>query len=188
MEENIQQVFRDTKDKFEKTVEFLKTEMKSLRSSRPSSELVEDIQIDSYGQKMPLKHLATITVSPPNLIIIQPWDKHVIEAVCGAITRSGIGMQPIVDKDTVKLSLPPLSEERRKDILKVAGQKCEEAKIALRKVREDALRHIKEAGENGSISEDELFKAKEKIQALVDEYNGNIKDTLEKKEKEILEA
>lgn len=186
MNQSVQTIIKDTQLKFDKAVEFFKGEIKSLRSSRPSVELIEDITIDSYGQKMPIKYVATITVSPPSSIIIQPWDKMNMEPICGAISKSSLGMQPIVDKDFIRLSLPPLSEERRKEVIKVAGQKSEEAKISIRKIREDALRNIGDLKEKKAASEDEFFFAKNKVQEIVDEYNKKIKEIFDAKEREIL--
>jgi ribosome recycling factor len=186
MNPQIQSILKDTQSKFDKAMEFLKGEMKSLRSSRPSAELVEDIMIDSYGQKTPIKYVATITVSPPNSILIQPWDKANVEPICGAISKSSIGMQPIVDREFIRLNIPALSEERRKEILKVAGQKTEEAKISVRKIREEVLKHIKDLEDKKAISEDEMFSSKTKVQEIVDKYNKEIKETFDKKEQEIM--
>lgn len=186
--ENTQSILKDLTVKFDKVIEFYKNEIKPLRSSRPSPELVEDIIIESYGQKMPIKHVATITIGMPTSIIIQPWDAKNIENICSAISKSTLGMQPIADKDSVRLNLPPLSEERRKEIIKLASFKSEEAKISIRKIREEALRQVRDLEEKKEISEDERFSSKDKIQKIVDEFNLKIKEISEKKEQEILNA
>lgn len=178
-------ILKNLKSQLEKTVEFFKNDIAVLRTGRPSPALVENILVDSYGQKMPMQQLATIHVSPPNLIIIQPWDKGVIEAIAKAISNSQLGLSPIVEQDFIRIALPQMTQEKREQLVRLLNEKSEHAKISVRNEREDALKHLQKLEKEKTISEDDWFKAKDSVQKLVDKYNGKIKEVAESKEKEI---
>lgn len=178
-------ILKNLRLKLDRTVEYFKNDIAMLRTGRPTPALVENILVDAYGQKMPLQQLATIHVSPPNLIMIQPWDKGVIEAICKAITNSQLGLAPIVEQDFVRIALPQMTQEKREQLIKLLGEKMEHARIGVRTEREEALKELQRMEKDKVISEDEWFRAKDQVQKLVDEYNGKIKETAEKKEQEI---
>lgn len=182
----MQEIIKNLKSQLEKSLEFFRGDIAVLRTGRPTPALVENILVDSYGQKMPMQQLATIHVSPPNLIIIQPWDKGVIEAISKAISNSQLGLSPIVEQDFIRIALPQMTQEKREQLVKLLHEKAEHARISVRNEREDALKHLQKLEKEKAISEDDWFKTKDSVQKLVDEYNSKIKEVAESKEKEIM--
>ncbi len=175
------------REQMEKTVEHFKNETASLRTGRASPALVEGIMVEYYGQTTPLVQIASISAPSSQMLVIQPWDKGALESIQKAILQSPLGMAPIVDKDIIRLTLPSLTEERRAGLIKLLEEKVEEARIAIRQEREDAIRKVQKMKEEGTLREDDFFKAKSDIQKIVDEFNNEkIKMMRDKKEKEIL--
>lgn len=179
------QILKKFKEQLEKTLEFFKNDIAVLRTGRPTPALVENILVDAYGQKMPLQQISAITISPPNLIIIKPWDRGVIEAISKAISNSQLGLSPAVEQDFIRIALPQMTQEKREQLVKLLGEKMEHARIGVRTEREEALRELQKMEKDKAISEDEWFRGKDQVQKLVDEYNGKIKQAAETKEKEI---
>lgn len=171
----------------EKVIRFLEGELQKVRTSRASPSLVEDVMVDCFGQKFPLKHLAAISTPGPRQILIQPWDKSYIEGIVSALEKTGMGANPIVDKEVIRINLPSLTEEYRKNLLRLLSEKQEEARRTIRKWREEAWREIQEGFREGKIREDDKFRAKDELQDLVDEYNKKVEEIGERKKKEILE-
>ncbi len=169
----------------DKILNHLKQELNSLRASRATPAIVENILVESYGQKLPLKQLATINILPPSTILIQPWDKNMIEPITKAVQVSKLGMNPIVDGNSIRLTLPPLTEERRRDLIKLVLEKSETAKIAARNKREDFLREIQKQIQAKIISEDEKFRLKNELQKMMDKFQEEIKQIVDHKEKEL---
>lgn len=178
-------IIKELKSKLEKSVEFFRSDISALRTGRPTPALVENIMIDAYGQKMSLQQLATVTVSPPNLIIIQPWDREVIESITKAISNSQLGLSPAVEQNFIRIALPQMTQEKREQLVKLLNEKTEHARISVRNEREDALKHLQKLEKDKAISEDDWFRSKEEVQKIVDEFNKRIKDVAEVKEKEI---
>lgn len=174
------------KAEMEKALEHLSFELGKLRTGRATPSLVEDIKVDYYGSKSPLKQIANINVPEPRQITIQPWDRGAITAIEAAIRESDLGLNPINDGILIRLIIPALTEERRRDLVKVLNAKIEEARISIRNTREDIWKDIQEMEKNGDIGEDDKFRAKDKLQAVVDEFNKRIEEVREKKEKEIM--
>lgn len=174
------------KPEFEKALRFLETEMTKMRTSRATPALVEDVEVNYLGAKYSLKQLASIASGDANQIIIQPWDPSYIEAIQVAIANSGLGMSAAVDKNVVRLSLPMLTEEYRKSLVKLLNEKAEQSRQTLRHWREDAWNKIQRAEKDKLISEDDKFRGKDALQKLIDEYAEKIKALVEKKEKELL--
>lgn len=168
------------KPTLEKVVESFRGDITSLRTGRATPALIEDLEVDCYGSTQPLKAVASIASPGPRELVIQPWDKTVLPAIEKAIQASTLGINPIADKDTVRLNLPQLTEERRKELVKLLGKYTEEARIRVRQNREDALRETKE------LAEDEKFRQKNEIQKMVDDTNKKIEDIAAAKEKEIM--
>jgi len=174
------------REQMEKTAEHFKNETASLRTGRASPALVEGIMVEYYGQTMPMVQIASISAPSSQMLVIQPWDKNALEPIQKAILQSPLGMAPIVDKDIIRLTLPSLTEERRAGLIKLLDQKVEEARIAIRQEREDTMRKMQKMKEEGTLREDDFFKAKSEIQKIVDEFNNDkIKTLRDKKEKEI---
>lgn len=179
------EIIDEIKPELEKVMRFLEREVAKIRTSRATPSLVEDIIVDCFGQKFPLKQLATISCPGPRQIIIQPWDKSYLEAIEKAISQSNRGVAAVVDKDLVRINLPPLSQDYREDLLKILSQKMEEAKKTVRRWREEAWDEIQEEFKEGKIREDDKFRAKDALQELVEEYNEKIEEIGERKKKEI---
>ena len=155
------------------------------RTGKASPSLVEDIIVESFGQKFPLKQLASISLSGPRQITIQPWDKSYIESIEKAILQASLGISPIVEKDVIRVSLPVLSDEYRKDLLRILSERQEDARITIRRWREQAWDEIQKEAKSGTIREDDKFRAKDELQDLVDEYNKKVEDMTERKKSEI---
>ncbi len=181
------EIIQKIKPEFDKAISFLDKELSKIRTNRASPALVEDIVADCFGQKFPLKQLAAISVPEPRQILIQPWDKSYLEGIVRALENTGIGANPIVDKDAVRITLPSLTEDYRKSLVRLLAEKQEETRKTIRKWREDAWEKIQNEARDGKIREDDKFRAKEELQDLIDEYNKKIEDSGKKKEKEILE-
>ena len=182
-----QQIYKETEDKMEKVIEFFKKEIGTLRAGRASVSLLEGIVVEYYGSKLPIQQLATITIPQPSLIIIQPWDKTIIDKITKAIQMSNLGLNPVADANVIRVPVPPLSEERRKEIVKILHKMEEEAKVELREIRRKANETLKKMEKDKEISEDDLYRGMEEIQKLTDKYIEEIENLTEKKEKEIME-
>lgn len=169
----------------DKVINFLERELLNIRTGRATPALVEDVVVDCFGQKFPLKQLAAISTPEAKKILIQPWDKSYIEGIVSALEKTGVGANPIVDKDVVRINLPPLNEEYRKKLLRILSEKQEEARRTIRRWREEAWAEIQATAKEGKIREDDKFRAKDNLQDLVDEYNEKIEGMEERKKKEI---
>jgi len=184
---NYKEIIDKIKPELDKVINFLERELAKIRTGRATPSLVEDIVCECFGQKFPLKQLAAISVPESKQILIQPWDKSYLEPIVNAFSKAGLGVSPIVDKDLIRISLPPLSEEYRKNLIKIFSEKQEEARKTIRRWREEAWDEIQEKFRAGKIREDDKFRAKDELQELIDEYNQKIEDIGEKKKKEIME-
>lgn len=184
---NYQEIIDKIKPELEKVIHFLEGEVAKIRTSRASPSLVEDLPVECFGQKFPLKQLGAISSSGPRELVIQPWDKSYLEPIEKALSQSQISASPVVDKDLIRLNFPPLSEEFRQSLLRLLAEKQEEARRTLRRWREEAWKEIQTRFREGKIREDDKFRAKEKLQDLIDEYNEKIKKLGEKKKEEIRE-
>jgi len=173
------------KPELEKTIKFFEGELQKLRTSRASPSLVEDIEVDCFGSKFPLKQLGAISSPQSNQIVIQPWDKSYLEPIEKAILQAGLGMSTIVDKNVIRLNLPLLTEEYRETLIKNLNEKAEQARRTIRHWREAAWDEIQEAFKEKKITEDDKFRGKDELQELIDEKNDQIKEMVEKKKQEI---
>jgi len=179
-------IIDNIKPELDKAIAFLEKELQKIRTERASPSLVENIEIDCFGQKFPLKQLAAISIPQSREIVIQPWDKSYLEGIVSALEKnSSIGAAPVVDKDIIRIRLPSLSEEFRKDLARFVSEKQEIVKKTIRRWRDEAWGEIQESERDGKISEDDKFKGKDELQDLVDEYNKKIEKLIEKKKKEI---
>lgn len=174
------------RDKFEKIIAHLHSVLSELRTGRASPALVENVPVDSYGTKMPLKSLASISIPEARQILIKPWDKSNLSEIQKAIITSNIGLNPVVDQDSIRLQIPQLTEDRRKELVKTAKQRLEEARIAVRKIREEEMKLIEKMEKDKEISESEKFRKRDEVQKTVDEYNKKIDSIGAEKEKEVM--
>lgn len=183
----ITKIKQETKEKMEKTVEHFKKEMGKIRTGRASASILEDIKVDYYGSSMPITQIATVNIPEPRTIVIQPWDASGISAIEKAIMKSELGITPSNDGKVIRLNIPPLNEERRRDIIKFAKKIAEESKVAIRNERRDAIEKIKAGEKNKAFSEDDSKKLQKEIQDLTDTYVKKIDDIFALKEKEVME-
>ncbi|HCM36876.1 MAG: ribosome recycling factor [Candidatus Wildermuthbacteria bacterium RIFCSPLOWO2_02_FULL_47_9c] len=180
-----QEVLQKIKPDMEKTVSFFQGELAKIRTGQATPSLVEDVQVNLFGQKMPLKQLAGISCPDRGQILIQPWDKSYIEPIEKALQVSSLGTSPIVEGAALRMHLPKLTQEYRLQLAKVLGEKSEETRRALRKRREDAWEEIQNQTKTGEIREDDKFRAKDELQKILDEYNKKIEDLVGRKKREI---
>ncbi|MFA4937270.1 MAG: ribosome recycling factor [Patescibacteria group bacterium] len=174
------------KEKLNKVIEHLKNELNQLRTGRASPSLVENIQIEAYGTKTPLIELASINAPEVRQIIIQPWDPSIIKDIEKAIKISNLGITPTVDGQIIRLNLPSLTEERRKELIKIMAGILEVTRVQIRSIREDINKTLKNQERDGDISEDEMFAAQKELQKIVEDFNEQIKKLGEAKEKDIM--
>jgi len=170
-----------------KALDALKNELKKIRTGRASLSILDDIRVDYYGTPTLLNQMASLSTPESRLIVIQPWDASVIKDVEKAILKSDLGLTPSNDGKLIRITIPQLTEERRKQLVKVIYKKSEEHKVSVRNVRRDANDLLKSLKKDGEISEDEAFKAQDQVQKITDEYIKLIDDVCKEKEKEILE-
>lgn len=172
--------------KFQTALDHLRQEYAKIQTGRANAALVENIMVDSYGSKMPLKSLANISIPEAKQIVIQPWDRSQISSIEKAIIEANIGLAPQNDGILIRLNLPPLTEERRKELVKTVHKYAEDARIAVRNARHETLNHYKEMQKSGDISEDDLKGKEKNIQEKVDEFNKKIEETAKKKEGDVM--
>jgi len=178
--------FKKAQEKLSDIIKRFKDEISGIRAGKAHISMVEGILVDSYGSKVPISHVASISTPDAKSILIKPWDKSIMPQIESAIQKSSLGIQPISDKDQIRLSPPSLTEERRKELTKVIGKKMEEARISVRQAREDLWREIQQEERDKVISENQKFEEKEEMEKIVGKINDQIAELAEKKEKEIL--
>lgn len=184
----MEEVYLSAEKKMEKSVEAFKSELATLRASRAVPSLLDKVMVDYYNIPTPLNQLATITAPEPRLLVIQPWDKNSIGDIEKAILKSDLGLTPNNDGSVIRLTIPQLSEERRKELVKVVRKKAEETRVAIRNIRREANEQLKSMEKKGEISEDELRKAQDEVQELTNKQSEKVDAAMEAKEKEILEV
>ena len=185
--EEYKEIIQKVRPEMDKVVAFLENEFGKIRTGRATPSLVEDVVADCFGQKFPIKQLAAISVPEPKQILIQPWDRSYLEGIVHALEKTGVGANPIVDKDVIRINLPALNEEYRINLTKMISEKEEQSRQTIRKWREEAWDEIQNKTRLGEIREDDKFRAKDELQDLVDEYNKKIEEAGKKKKQEVLE-
>lgn len=184
----IESVHKDTKDKMDKSIETLKKDLKRVRTGRASASLLDGIRVDYYGTITPLAQMASVAVPESRMLTIQPWDVSAIKDIEKAILKSDLGLTPANDGKIIRINIPPLNEQRRKELVKVVNKTCEEYRVALRNIRRDSNEVLKGLKKDSKISEDDARKAQDKIQKITDEHIKQVDDIYKEKEKEILEV
>src|SRR5215218_9901227 len=184
----IEDLLQDAGRRMDKSVEAAQNEFATLRTGRASPALLDRVQIDYYGQQTPLKQLATIGASEPRLLTIQPFDPNSVATIERAIQESDLGLTPSNDGKLIRLPIPQLTEERRKELVKVVRNMAEEGKVAVRNVRRDVMHHLKEMVDKGEVGSDEEHRAEERVQKLTDDHVHEIDELLKRKEAEIMEV
>jgi ribosome recycling factor len=184
----IDDLVTDATRRMDASVEHTQQEFNTVRTGRASAALLDRIQVDYYGQPTPLKQLATINVPEPRLLTVQPFDPGSLKSIEKAILESDLGLQPSNDGKIIRLPIPQLTEERRKELVKMVRHLAEEGRVAVRNVRRDAIHHLKELVDAGDVGADEEHRAEDRVQKLTDGHVEKIEELLKRKEAEILEV
>lgn len=182
----INEIILETEEKMNKTLENTKIRFSHVRAGRANASMIDGVSVDYFGQRTPLNQVGTISAPESRLIVIDPWDKSLIPAIEKEILKANLGFNPTNDGRVIRLVLPELTEERRKEFVKIVKKEAEEGKIAIRNIRKDSNTKVKKLEKDGEISEDELKDSEIKIQKLTDKYIENIEEVLSKKEKELM--
>ncbi|UCB44300.1 MAG: ribosome recycling factor [Spirochaetota bacterium] len=183
-----EEIKKKVKNRMDKSIESLKEEFKKIRSGRANASLVEDLIVEYYGNRLPLKQLASISVPEPRLIVVQPWDKGSLGDIEKAFHKSELMLNPNNDGKVMRIAIPPLTEERRRELVKVAKGKAEESRVAIRNIRRDGNDEVKQAEKDGHVSEDDSKRSLDDIQKITDDYIDKVNAILEEKEAEIMEV
>ncbi len=181
------EILSEMRQKMEKTLDSLAREFKKMRTGRASVSILDGIKVECYGSQMRLNQIASISNPESRLLTIQPWDQSIMGNIEKSILKSGLGLTPMNDGKLIRISIPPLTEERRKELAKVAKKMAEESKIIIRNHRREANEMLKELKNEGEISEDEMYKHQDKVQKTTDEFIGKTDEIRKEKEDEILE-
>jgi len=182
------QLIKDANGRMDKTIEALRSELAKIRTGKATTVLLDSIRVDYYGNMVPLNQVGNVSVLDAHTLSITPWEKQMVQVIDKAILEANLGLNPISDGTNLKIPIPPLNEERRKELVKLVRKFGEESKIAIRNVRRDAIDHLKREEKEKKMSEDQLHDAEKEVQKLTDDHTKLIDDTLKHKEKEIMEV
>lgn len=184
----MEQILKDARGRMDKTIEALRSEFARIRSGKATTALLDGLKIDYYGSHSPISQVGNLTVLDPHTLSFTPWDKSMVQIVDRAIREANLGFNPVSDGTNLKIPIPPLNEERRKDLVKLVKKFAEDSKVAVRNVRRDANDHLKRENKDKKITDDELKDAEGKTQKFTDEHIKMIDDLVKHKEKEIMEV
>jgi len=182
------QLIKDAKGRMDKTIETLRSELAKVRTGKATTVLLDSIKVDYYGNMVPLNQVGNVSVLDAHTLAITPWEKQMVQIVDKAILEANLGLNPISDGTNLKIPIPSLNEERRKELVKLVRKFGEESKVAIRNVRRDAIDHLKREEKEKKMTEDQLHDAEKEMQKLTDDHIKLIDDTLKHKEKEIMEV
>lgn len=181
-------IYKDTKERMQKTIEALNREFGAIRTGKASVHLLDTVLVDAYGSKMPINQLATISTPEPRLLVVQAYDKSTVGDIIKAIQVADLGLNPVPEGQTIRIPVPALNEERRKELVKLCKNTAEDSRVAIRNIRRDANDQIKQAQKDKDISEDQEKRGLDKIQEITDEHIKKVDELLEKKEKDVMEV
>ncbi len=184
----IEETLEETNSKMGKTIEALRKELATIRTGRASPAIIDHIKVVYHGVPTPLKQMATISVPDARLLLVQPWDRSAISSIDKAIQKADLGLNPANDGNVIRITIPLLSEERRKELVKLVHKRAEDGRVAVRNIRRNALEELRDLERNKEISEDELKRAQEKVQQLTDSFIDEVDKTAKVKEAELLEV
>lgn len=184
----MEQTIKDAKSRMDKSLESLRSELAKVRTGKATTALLDSVKVDYYGSRMPINQVANVSVLDVHTLSITPWDKSMVQVVDRAIIEANLGFNPISDGTNLKIPIPPLNEERRKEFVKLTKRFGEEAKVAIRNIRRDANDHLKREEKEKKISEDQLKDAEDRVQKLTNEHIETVEEILKHKEIEIMEV
>ncbi|MEW8977261.1 MAG: ribosome recycling factor [Symbiobacterium sp.] len=182
------EIIKDAEERMKKAVELFRQDLAGMRAGRATPALLEKVRVEAYGSPVPVNNVATIEVPDPRTLVIKPWDRSLIKAIERAINASDLGLTPVNDGVVIRLNVPPMTEERRKELVKVVHKRTEEQRVAIRNIRRDANDQIKKMEKDKAISEDESRRAQDEVQKLTDRYIKESEQVMAAKEKEIMEV
>ena len=188
LDDHIKRVLEEATDKMDKALEHLRTELTSIRAGRASPAMLEHLRVDYYGTQTPLNQMASVSAPQPDLLMVQPWDTSALAEIEKAILVSDLGLTPSNDGKAIRLTLPPLTQERRQELVRVVNSRVEEGRVSVRNIRRDVIKDLREFENEKMISEDDLKRGEDEIQKLTDEYVEKMNRVAEEKEEEILEV
>ena len=188
LDENLQLILDDAREHMEKSLEHLSAELRTIRAGRATPSMLEGIRVEYYGTQTPLAQMANVSAPQPDLIMVQPWDRSSLGDIERAIIASNIGLNPNNDGSMIRLAVPPLSEERRRDLVKTAKSRGEDAKVAVRSVRRHAKDHIKSSVKDENLPEDMQYEAEDQLQTMTNQFIERVDSFLSRKEEEIMEV
>ncbi|MBA3530711.1 MAG: ribosome recycling factor [Ardenticatenales bacterium] len=183
----VKETLKDAEDRMSKAIDSLETDLRAIRTGRANPALLDRLTIDYYGVQTPINQVASVTAPEGRLLTIKPWDKSSLKAIEKAIRESDLGLTPGNDGTIIRLVLPQLTKERRHDLVKQVGKRGEESRVAIRNIRRDVLKDLEEGQKEGLVTEDELYRSKEQVQHLTDEYIKHVEELAKIKEEEIME-
>jgi len=183
-----EKIYDETEEKMKKSYQSIQREFSSLRTGKATASLLDSVKVDYHGTIMPLNQLASISAPEARLLVVQAWDKSVVGEIAKGIQKADLGLNPLIEGNIIRLPVPSLNEERRKELVKHCRKIAEEGKVAIRNIRRDANEHLKKAEKDKVINEDDHKKGAEKIQKLTDHFTNMVDDLMSAKEKEMMEV
>jgi ribosome recycling factor len=184
----LKEIYRDSENRMNKSLEALARELTGIRTGKASTNILDGIKVDYYGTPTPLKQIASITAPDPKMLIVQPWEKNMVGEIVKAIQKADLGLNPISESGVVRLPIPPLNEERRRDMVKLVKKFGEDAKVSIRNIRRDSIEALKKAEKEVKITEDELHQGQKHLQDATDSHINKIDKMIEAKESEVMEV
>ena len=187
-QDSLDEIIKSAEHRMTTAVEFLGRDLQSVRTGRASPTLLDRIQVDYYGSPTPINGVANISAPDPHMVLVQPWDRTMLGPIEKAIQKSDLGINPTNDGQVIRLVLPQLTQDRRKDLVKQVHHRAEEARVAVRNCRRDALDHLRKAEKDGGISQEDARRAQDRLQKLTDQFIKRVDDVSKNKETEVLEV
>ena len=184
----VQDLLDEADEKMEEAVEYLRSQLKTIRAGRASPAMLENVTVEYYGSQTPLNQVASVSAPQPDLLVVQPFDRNAMEDIQRGIMKADLGLNPNNDGEKIRIPIPPLSEERRKELAETARERAEEAKISIRNVRRDAKNELQRIVEEETLSEDVLYAGEEDLQDLTDAHTDQVDTLLEKKKRKIMDV
>lgn len=184
----LEEIYKDTSERMKKAVESIRRDLTGVRTGKATPKILEDIKVDYYGTLTPLNQLASINAPDPKMLVVQPWEKTIIPEIIKALHKADIGLNPIAEANIIRLPIPALNEDRRKEMVRLVKKLGEDGKIAVRNIRRDANDKMKKTQKNSEITEDELEKGQKKVQEFTDNFIDNISEIVKFKEQEVMEV
>jgi len=184
----VKQILKETEEKMHKAVEVLRHELVTVRTGKATTALLDSIKVDYYGKLSPLSQVGNVSVTDVHTLAVQPWDKSMLEPIQKAIQVANIGLNPVKDGERIRIPIPPLNEERRRELVKLTKKFGEDGKIAVRNIRRDSIEHLKKSEKAEHLSEDERKRGEAEVQKMTDKYIKEVDALLSQKEKEIMEV